>query len=443
MDDIKRETKHARKMRRYEMRIGRERLDAKRLLAYPSNFCLSSSRGLDYLKRAFLTELDYREKRNHGRFDYQRMFFYIASDGRLAYVSRKNKAKLYREKLIDPETRKAHSVINKYGASIISHRRVIEDLYFRNTNICERSIDALKTAFDLSLPCTMTIDTDFYTAYEPIYHDNYSTDGDAATAESCMSERGNDAQAFYGGIEGCKIARFENDDGEQVGRCIVYEYEGKRHFVRVYGLPKYHHTMLNLIKEEMKDCDVFGRGVALQLSLKTNWDETTPAMYLDGDEYGITFDKHEQKWYVVSYDYEHNCKTTSGDYIEKVYGNRVRCKHCDEYVDYEDAIVRGDDCYYCCTSCAEADGWRICEYCGEHIDTEYDDYVQYDGAYYCDDECAHNDGLTRCSCCNLLYEKEDVYSTSDGEVQMCESCASDNGYLINDYGHLYKEDEQN
>lgn len=435
---VNKRLKKALKSARKQLRVGDERTNAYNTL-YLGRCESSSEEGRKNIVNAFFTILDNRQKCRKGGIDFQKYYYYIASDGRLAQVDRKNKHHLFHEKLIDLNTRKAYGVIDKYGAMIIKHRRVIEELQVEKPNCNRRTwLDScaknvLENAFDIQEPCTMIIDTNFKDAYDPSYRESGTTDGDLATAGSCMSCRGDNAQDFYGGIEGCKVARFVTESGLNVGRCIVYEYEGKRHFVRIYGKFMYHRTMLNLVNDNMKEGDVFGRNKKLDgMVLKTNWGYDTSSMYLDGNSYCLGVDGNG-KFCVVDhtdkdirnkynmYDLESTGDCTIGDVIEDDGDLIATCPCGHRIYDGDDYVyIDGPEEYYCCAGCAERAGYRYCYSCNEWYDEEEGMSDENVGEWKCHDCLKHE--YNRCKHCGeYIFDKDDeVYD--DEEYCYCVRC---------------------
>jgi hypothetical protein len=353
-----------------------------------------------------MEELEYRQLRgvkktsmNH----YQDYVYYIAYNGRLARVPNTPKKpigsrliknhKLYYD---DYGLLRSDDVIDE--GTCVKHRAIIKELdptgkwssYVRET--IEKYLDGGKE-------CTMVIDRDFKTAYDPEYHDDFCIDGDLVTGSSCMSDQGDYAEEFYGGIDGCNIVRFE-DNGEQVGRCIMYEYNGQRHFLRIYAQRDYARCALRLLKREMHENDLFGRSERINgLCLSTNWDNCTHTMYLDGEYYGYDVNKR-----VVV-----DTKTSTYDVDFKTTGN----EELSEYY---------DDC-----------GLRVCENCGEWFNPENGDYVRDDNYnYYCCEDCAESAGLRKCMHCERWYDPRcrEGYETPDGDWFCCASCLSNEDYCI-------------
>lgn len=235
----------------------------------------------------------------------------------------------------------------------------------------------------------MIIDEKFETAYAPCYNSHQDTDGDKASNYSCMSGNGTQAQDFYGKIHGCKVVRWELDNGEQVGRCIMYEWNGRRHFIRIYGRFEYHRTMINMLEAQMKEGDMFGRRFAIDdIKLETDMDWDTNAMYLDGDCYGLR--NEGDNWYMVANNYDTDCKTTSGETLESLVEDYCTCERCGRRRANDDGIWVGDY-FYCDSECAEEDGWRCCERCGEWVSENDAIWVEGVG-YYCSESCAERAG---------------------------------------------------
>lgn len=437
MDDLQRKLNSCIRKARKIPRIGKERLWANAVLYRGDGVNLCSEAGRDAVARAFLITLEHRQRTSLSCTDFQRYYFYIAKNGRLAYVARqKAQTLIKRGKIVNF---KATEEIK--GGVYVKHRRIIADLNRRGRQLYGPVKRALEYYFDEKLPCRMIIDTDFKKAYEPSYHGCITTDGDLASEESCMSVRGSEAQLFYGGILGCKVVRFETADGKQVGRCIMYEYNNIRHFIRIYGRGSYHRTMLNLIKDNMKVNDLFGRNESIKgLRLETDWDSDTPNMYLDGARYGIT--QTEDGW-VVTTDYEYDGKSTSDETIGYVYeeGDYCTCEHCGRRVDRDDAYWCGDYAY-CDSDCASADGWTWCERCCAEM-LEVDAIRTEDGNVYCCELCAERDGYYRCPECHEFVYKDDFRSSEDGDISMCEDCIkSSDTYKLDEDGYIVKIEEE-
>lgn len=445
MDDITRRAKKCVRIVRKASRMGAERMKASALIFDGVGRRANTEEGRDEIAKAFVTVLEHRQKTSISCMDFQRNYYYIALNGRLAYVPRKYKNGLILNgKIVN---HKATCEI-KQGKYVARHRPIIDALDRERRRVDPSVKDILYKYFDEQLPCQMIIDTNFKKAYAPQYHGCMATDGDLASEASCMSGRGEQAQSFYGKINGCKVARFETSDGQQVGRCIVYEYNGKRHFIRIYGNGSYHRTMINLIKDNMKPDDLFGRSYVIKnLRLDADWDDDTPNMYLDGDYYGICYDG--ENWTVVANDFNFDAKSTSSSSLGCVYNDcdddYYRCDCCGARVHADDVYWCGDNTY-CSKSCAQEDGWEWCSWCDEAIWRDDAIYAE-NGNYYCREHCANRDEIHQCPCCKRWVNEEDLYSTEDGGMTMCKDCLDDdenldldtNGYIVN----IKDEEEHN
>ena len=434
--------------------------------------------------RCLFDELKYRQKRNVKKKStnhYQDWLYYIAYDGRLARVPNTAKNPSGR-RLLKNKTIK----YDEWGllrcneeltcGQFVRIRPLLEELDPKNhweENIKERIAKFLEGGKQ----CKMIIDREFELAYEPEYHDNFCLDGDLVTGESCMSEQGECAMEFYGGIHGCYVCRFENDEGEQVGRCIMYEYNGVRHFIRIYAQRDYARCALRLLRAEMREGDLFGRSEAIpNMCLDTDWDESTHTMYLDGRNYGVNINDKtvvnlEDRHWDLKFD-----TTSNSEFDEYVRNNDYyRCEYCGEYHESDDGIWIDDefyccdDCasgagydecshcgkwgnskedgYYtpsgewcCCEECLESQGYTVCNECGEVIDK--DEALEIGYHYYCGEDCARADGWVQCSKCNDWYKEHSIYTNAEGEY-LCESCARDEGYELKWVKKPEEKQEQN
>ena len=287
--------------------------------------------------------------------------------------------------------------------------------------------ERFQKAFEEIRPCHMVIDTDFEKAYNPIYNNHQDTDGDKASNYSCMSGEGSCAQKFYGGIHGCKVVRWETDKGDQVGRCIMYEYEGKRHFVRIYGIYDYHRTMINMLYNEMHPGDLFGREEQISgMVLDTDWVDETLTMYLDGP-YGVrqSYDneKHCNKYEVRASGWDFDCKSTSHGEVGYEGEEWYTCDNCGERVQSDDAYFIHDN-VYCCCDCAQDAGWRCCEWCGEWEWEEDGEWVDDGDTWYCCSEHARRNGCEKCENCGEWHTKSDMIEIGDN-YYCNEDCAEE------------------
>lgn len=426
----------------------------------------------DNVVERFYMILEHRNK-SHGykKQNYVDNFYYTTTSGELGVIKSKghNSGKilgdlLVRRGIIDPNTHDAKIELNgdkdSYGIKgvIIKHNRVLEDL---SHALSKEDINYLTVFFDKAENCTMVIDKNFKSAYEPKYKDPAVYQGDLCSSQSCMSCRGEGAQQFYGNILCCNVVRFERD-GQQVGRCIMYNFNGKRHFIRIYGKPEHLPKMYKLLKKEMKPQDLFGRSYVIdELKDETTVPDDAQNMYLDGSYYGFAYwvDDEDKTHYVMcsrneaskmqDADYRvrfHNMKSTSPDTVEQVLNPRnikpeyeYTCDNCGCGIHEDD-----DDCVwcrdnvYCCCDCAHDAGWECCEKCGEW--DWGDDGVSTEDAWYCCESCAERDRYYKCEKCGKwIYE--DYLHDVEGYGNLCDDCVDElvkNGDIVqcdwcNDY----------
>lgn len=397
--------------------------------------------------------LDKRQK-SHGykKQNYCENYYYITTDGTLGCIKNRGhdtgKAlgkRLEKLKIIDKNTHEAKIKIEGQKKCLgikgveLKHNRILEDL---KKTIHEDKIKFLSALFDKSETCTMTIDRNFKIAYDPKYRESAVYQGDLCTSGSCMSCRGESAQKFYGAIPCCYVARFEKD-GEQVGRCIMYEHEGKRHFIRIYGKPEYLPKMYRLLKAELKPEDLFGRSYAMDIDCKTEIKPDTPNMYLDGAYYGLLNvwnDEHTKDEYIFCKELRvHNVikrreldenntkfnlmKSTSDGTVEENFDegdDYYICDNCGCRV-YEGDVIWCGDYTYCCCDCAHEDGWYLCKWCDEW--EHEDDGVWCGDDFYCCEDHARKDGWVKCDCCGKWISDDNVYTCQDDVY--CESCWED------------------
>ena len=306
--------------------------------------------------------------------------------------------------------------LNGEGCCFVRHRRLLAQI---GTEWNGDWVKRIEEYLDGGQDCKMIIDRDFALAYQPDYNDSSTVlDGDFVCGYSCMSGRGDEAQTFYGGIDGCYVARFENADGEQVGRCLIYQLpDGRRHFIRLYALAEYQNKANMMIKQEMKEGDIRGRGEKFDgMTLHTNWDEDTPNMYLDGNRYGV---KVVDGQLCVGTDYCDDCKSTSGDRLCDVI-NLHRCEHCGEWCNDPMEI---DGCYFCCEDCAESEGYHRCERCGNWEHEDSCAYVECDDRWYCCEYCAERDGYRKCYDCGTWGLDDDMIADLQGHRYCDDTCA--------------------
>lgn len=439
MDNIQKRLRYCKRQVLKAHRIGEERLDANDILFRGKGvYNKVTQDGREKIKKAFVVALEHRQKHGKAGIDFQRYYYYIAANGRLAYVPRaKAQRLLLSKKIVDHQ---AVEVID-CGTYVTKHRRLIDGIE-RNRRCLDYTVKKiLYDGFEEERPCKMIIDTDFRKAYTPTYHDATSTDGDLANGESCMSNMGDSAQEFYGGIKGCKVVRFETDDGTQVGRCIMYEYNDIRHYIRIYGRGLYHRTMLNMLKDSLRPQDLFGRSFCIpNMRLKTDWCEDTPNMYLDGDRYGFEIDYNDNTWY-VAVDAMYDGKNTDDASIGEVYeeGDAYECDGCGARIRdvNDDDVVRIGNRYYCCCDCAYEDGYDTCEWCGEWAHVSNMICPEDANGRYCCESCANKDDYYACEECGKYYQMEDMRTDENGEKVLCEKCLDESDeYTLGDDGYI-------
>lgn len=438
----------------------------------------------DTLALMFIKFLDKRKCRGKGDVRWEDRWFYIAHNGRLAFLCNSGKKKGEYQKyinlrIIDPKTRRACKQIDK--GLFVKHRALIQKvLEFTPDAICDENRQTLEECFDPAPDVKMIIDRDFEKAYSQLYRGYTTTDGDLATDASCMSRTADVAELFYGGIPCCKVARFEDMDGNQVGRCIVYDNGTNRHFIRVYGDAEYHRSMINAIKDEMRLGDKFGRNEEpLDILVETTWDDETPTMYVDGC-YGVC--KDNGKYWFASNEYDIKEVNITDNRSLWAFMNDYTCYNCEEAIVSEDDIMIIDGRTYCCEDCAREAGYVPCDYCGtwfyrdagicvhENIDgyrdTDYyccEAHAKRDGCVqctncgdwigekdaitvepnsdvFCSDDCATDADYTKCDICGCYHHNEDIARATDGNY-ICPNCTD--GYVLNENGIYEPKGDKN
>lgn len=371
---------------------------------------------LNYIKYTNIDKQRKQSKRYTVSRDLDKDVYYETTEGRLAKI-KGYLFKKYQKKCKIDYFNKAHDVIPE--GIIVKPMKLINKAM---PKAGEGMKLLLASLFEGLKECHMVIDTDFNKAYSPYYTSHQDTDGDKASNYSCMSGEGDRAQYFYGKIHGCKVVRWELADGEQVGRCLMYEWNGRRHFIRIYGRYEYHRTMINMLEAQMKEGDLFGRNIKINdIKLKTDMDWDTEAMYLDGNYYGLRNEGDD--WYMVADKYDTDCKTTSGETLESLVEDMSTCERCGRRRANGDGIWI-EDYFYCDSECAEEDGWRCCERCGEWV--HEDDAIWVEGVgYYCCAECANRAGYYFDNYNNEWKDQDDLGETDDGRYYTTREGAAD------------------
>lgn len=387
--------------------------------------------------RCLFDELKCRQKRNirkRSTNHYSDWLYYVAYDGRLARVPNTNKnptgKRLLKERTIFQDQwglLRSKSVIG--AGQFVKIRPLLEELDKRQMWSL-RVREDIATYLDGGKNCTMTIDRDFFAAYQPDYHEDFCLEGDLVTGSSCMSEEGGAAEEFYGGIDGCYVVRFENEEGEQVGRCIMYKYNGIRHFIRIYAKRDYARCALRLLRAEMKEQDLFGRDEAIpNMRLSTNWDTSTRTMYLDGEYYGVNI-KNMTVVNTEDSGYDVDCKTTENEeFSDYLYECDWRqCDRCGEWYNTDSCdCVSVGCCSYCCEDCAREDGCVCCEHCGEWESSSDNGYTTEDGQWFCCRDCLYAEDYVICEDCGAVKYYQDAIEVCDS--WFCDKkCAESAGY---------------
>jgi len=394
--------------------------------------------------------LEYRNK-SHGykKQNYCDNFYYITTSNELGVIksrghdSGKNLGKMLQRRNVIDRWHRANKELNgdkdTYGVKgvIIKHNRVLDDL---KKTLGEEDAKYLSVFFDKEAKCSMIIDKNFKTAYEPRYRGSAVYQGDLCASGSCMSCRGEGAESFYGKIPCCNVVRFEQD-GEQVGRCIMYEWKGKRHFIRIYGKPEYLPKMYKLLKAELKPGDLFGRQQCLDdLVERTNITDESTNMYLDGCYYGMVRSKDENDNAVYTMctettrhkvveetggDYN-AMKSTSGETLGEIFepeeGDEYGvCDHCGCTIyEYEEDYLWVDDNLYCCSDCAHDAGYECCDKCGEW--GWCDDGISTEDGWFCCKECANRAGYYECEECGRWEYEDNLHEVRGMYDSVCENC---------------------
>lgn len=385
----------------------------------------------EWLVACFIYALDYYQPSENHHDDF---LWYVASDCRLArcsFIGEKKWADYHLDNnniiMADDLAPKATRVINGQGCVKVRHRPLLAKI---GENWNPDKVNKINIFLDGGKDCHLIIDRKFALAYETDYDDSNVLEGDLVTGDSCMSGRGDEAQEFYGNIDGCYVVRFENDEGEQVARCLMYEYNGIRHFIRLYALRDYQCKAYELLRAEMKEGDLIGRETQIPgLKLSCHFDETTPCMYLDGKRYGFMIEDGEL--FMVNtedYSYFTHCKTTGTDSLFDEY-EVCRCDHCGGLCQDPYNI---DDNHYCSEECARADGYTKCEHCDTWINVDNDEhYVAPNGDVYCSLYCLHYDDLEVCAHCGEVYQKDknEISDTASIDYFCSQECAENHGLV--------------
>ena len=388
------------------------------------------------LLRMFMDELSERDSIKTGvsKLKCSDYLWYISYEGRLAMVKKggmkSNAERLLHDKWIKKDSDgiyRGTRVINGRGCQHPKHRPIVDGLSNGRWNpiIVERLNDMLEGGHELE----MTIDRNFHDAYEPNYDINTYID-DAVCGYSCMSERPDEAEAFYGNIEGCYVARFLKD-GENIGRCIMYTDGKIRHFIRIYCHEDFMRDCLFTLKKNMTPDDIFGRNQCIEgLELPADFTANTPNMYLDGNKYGLKL--RDGKFYVGT-DYDWDCKETSDGSIIDTWDELRVCHNCGCLFASEHEGIMDSDTYewYCCADCAYESDVYQCDGCGEWAS---DIIITLDDNRYCSARCARAAGYVKTDydgdwileedalCIADSWYYKDEYEAAQGGWHRCADC---------------------
>lgn len=179
---------------------------------------------------------------------------------------------------------------------------------------------------------------------------------------SCMAKPGpyfglpddrHPAEAYVGPGASLSLAYLETEDGTITARAVISE--GRKFYVRVYGLEEHHKTALKAALDErgFRKKDGY-EGETLWLDAYPNHRQNAVIVpYVDGNVQTCDSDG------LICDDGEIDCETTSG--FARV-SERVSCDNCGERVSADDTIeVRGS---HWCPDCVESSTWT-CEATGE------------------------------------------------------------------------------
>lgn len=386
------------------------------------------------LLKLFLDEINERDriKTSYNSMKCSDYLWYVTFEGRLGRVkwggAKCNAEKMLKKGWIAKDqygVYRANRILNGCGCEYVKHRPIIKSL--SRDKWTSKIVDKLTDVLDGGHEVEYVIDRDFAAAYGPDYDTSEHID-DLVTSQSCMSCRPDEAESFYGNIDGCYVMRFLKD-GEDIGRCIMYEWEGIRHFIRIYCQPEYQRDCLFTLRRQMRENDLLGRCERIDgIHLLCHFDGDTDNMYLDGNRYG--FKVEDGKIYMVSgvsdYDGE---STSSGRFADSAEEGYIhQCYDCGKWLSSRDgdAIRDGDgERWYCCESCAENNDFVRCEYCDEW---HYADICTADGKHYCCERCAENDGYVRPRGTYEWIPREDAFEVEEDVFYSDEDAAREDGW---------------
>lgn len=387
------------------------------------------------LLKLFLDEINERDriKTSYNSMKCSDYLWYVSFEGRLGRVkwggAKCNAEKMLKKGWIAKDQYgiyRANRVLNGCGCEYVKHRPIIKSL--SRDKWTREIVDKLTDLLDGGHEVEYVIDRDFAAAYEPDYDTSEHID-DLVTSQSCMSCRPDEAESFYGNIDGCYVMRFLKDD-EDIGRCIMYEWEGIRHFIRIYCQPEYQRDCLYTLRRQMRENDLLGRCEQIEgIHLLCHFDGDTDNMYLDGNRYG--FKVEDGKIYLVagSCDYDGE-STSSGRFADSAEEGYIhQCYDCGKWISTRDGSAIRDedeDRWYCCSSCAANNDYVECAYCGEYHHCEI---CTDDGNYYCCANCAEEDGYVRPDDVYQWIPREDAFWVNEYTCFSDEDAARDAGWV--------------
>lgn len=383
------------------------------------------------LLKLFLDEINERGdiKTSYNSMRCSDYLWYVSFEGRLGRVKRggANCKKLLKSGKIAMDrygVYRAKMVLNRCGCEYVRQRPILKSL--SRGKWAKSIVDKLADLLDGGHELEYVIDRNFSAAYEPDYDTNIHID-DLVTSQSCMSCRPDQADSFYGHIDGCYVMRFLKD-GDDIGRCIMYEYNGIRHFIRIYCQEEYQRDCLFTLRKQMKEGDLLGRDERIQgIHLEAHFDSDTDNMYLDGSYYG--FKAEDGKLFVVDRGYDCDGESTSsGSFLDVANCDGLHmCYDCGKWVSSrnDDPIYDEDEeVWYCCEGCAERNDYVRCQYCDNF---HHCCITTSDGATYCCEHCAENDGYV-CTRDTDEWIPEDEAFEIDGWYYYSEEGAIEDGW---------------
>ena len=116
------------------------------------------------------------------------------------------------------------------------------------------------------------------------------------------------------------------------------------------------------------------------------------------------------------------------------------CGSCGEWHDEDEMVSSGDyeTVWFCDYGCAEEADYSSCSYCGELLPSDSMIYIERNGGSYCSETCAENDGNRRCDSCGEWHDEDETEVEYDGEI-VCDECRNDEDRWVtcSDCGTLF------